>query len=545
MAEFTLRLYPVGVFLAVWFFFMMLLNGIITVSATKFDPETDKVWRFYNTFNPCVMWDHAPADMVAFITATVYMSVDIVYLGIVYCVFFTTRSFVLILFGGAMLFFLAVLSAQFLNIFALDVYREGYTSGELTPSEIETVVTHTSWYSYWLVGQFVTMYLQYYLLDTFIYANSLSDKWWIGPGTPRWIRFSFAFWMVILFSGVGRMLVTTFDWTLQFHRTRGEQPVLLAICNWMTDYFKANAWYWAPSVFMKMVVGRKLGVKVVVKEEKDGGHEGLGVIDPEALIARAHQMLVLLFLLTYLFVDPEMAKDKHSLPFIIGFQIYPFQFAFAPAWLFYMVIMGLALAATLLRDSFRAARRASHLDPYFSTETQSRLRKAHAVLWLLSMAMAMLLLRPSFNGLGVVLFFWALGVPTWILLNVGIGRHHWAFAIVWIGLSIGSVFEPWIALFNLLAMADFTFFVDETQDIRRGRPRKRPYAQTAFGRAIVDAYPHSVLGPLIGQKAIGQLTYSDAHLVLRVGREVTRCWDIGSRRHGMSVAPWAPGWGGG
>ena len=41
------------------------VGGVLTYTVTDYTAETDLVYRYFDTFNPCIFFDHYPANVVA------------------------------------------------------------------------------------------------------------------------------------------------------------------------------------------------------------------------------------------------------------------------------------------------------------------------------------------------------------------------------------------------------------------------------------------------------------------------------------------------
>ena len=62
--EVTVRFFTLGVAFAVSFFATLLVSAIVTFAWTSYSSDTDFVFRFYGVFNPCILFDHYPANVV-------------------------------------------------------------------------------------------------------------------------------------------------------------------------------------------------------------------------------------------------------------------------------------------------------------------------------------------------------------------------------------------------------------------------------------------------------------------------------------------------
>ena len=69
----------IGIFIVAVFLAAMILGGILTFTVTRYTAENDKIYAFYDTFNPCIFFDHYPASLGSLLGLVIVCSASILY----------------------------------------------------------------------------------------------------------------------------------------------------------------------------------------------------------------------------------------------------------------------------------------------------------------------------------------------------------------------------------------------------------------------------------------------------------------------------------
>eukprot|EP00457_Paulinella_chromatophora_P004971 gb/GEZN01004984.1/.p1 GENE.gb/GEZN01004984.1/~~gb/GEZN01004984.1/.p1 ORF type:complete len:578 (+),score=31.45 gb/GEZN01004984.1/:153-1736(+) len=455
----------------------MLIGAIITFTATKFSADTDVVFRFYNKFNPCILWDHEPAATVCTVLVSIWMLVDCIFMLQIQCINFSLDDWGVDMYGNALVMVVIGCNLMFPAEMTTDLYEGGYRSGVLDDAELYLVTVHSMFYFFWLVGQLLCMYYVIRILDWTVYRHSTSTKWWVGNGVPRWLSVLFGFFGFAVLLFCAKVAIKLLYGEEYKNRPKEQVTFVYAAVRILEKQIQSDLWHWLPIVSYKLFIGKKLAVQFHyrVEYQKKGRYgriapssqpspDNRGVIDPEQWICQAHRLIALMCYGAFLFQDPK----KDTVPFLSAFRTAPYSFVFIPFWLLYCLMMLIGLRAAFVRDAAQMALGErertigqQRLDRIFSNKTQYYLRCAVSVIWLCSIVMMAITVRRKALGLAILTIIWACCVPLWAILSVGLSDMIIAFSVVWISLFIGSLYSYVTAFFMLMLMSSFHFFVDD------------------------------------------------------------------------------------
>ena len=124
-----IRIYlrTIGIFIVAAFLAAMILGGILTFTVTRYTAENDKIYAFYDTFNPCIFFDHYPASLGSLLGLVIVCSASILYSMTLFVyshicfpidVHFVTAVAVMVM---------SISDVLFPNVFGVDLYEHGYT----------------------------------------------------------------------------------------------------------------------------------------------------------------------------------------------------------------------------------------------------------------------------------------------------------------------------------------------------------------------------------------------------------------------------------
>ena len=315
----------------------MVIGGFITMVDTQYRPDTDLVFRFYAKFNPCIFFDHFPANLWGMLLIAMFLYFELAMLLFVYlhrtsliagterpekrpC---TDATFLCLMGPIALTFCL------FINIFTSNLYENHDYSiynatkilstnhpnatalelqqlvGNLTKDQrdgvskeiFEAVTVHTNWFILYIVGDILFAVLLWR------YANRLRTEhsWTYQPTAASttmcchrdtkcwsWTRFtayiiyligvpSFCLSLtIILFAYDGRnRLVEDRMW-------KEGTPILQSVMVWFKQTANAASWFALPMLFHHFFVvppGFALKIKLSLKNNDDNDDaNGVGVV---------------------------------------------------------------------------------------------------------------------------------------------------------------------------------------------------------------------------------------------------------------------------
>jgi hypothetical protein len=391
-----LRYNTLAQMVSMFFASTFILGGILTFTVTKYDPKTDIVYRFYDKFNPCIFFDHYPANMVGILGIGVLALVHVIMVLIIWlrrCISIVDApeherplSFLLLsaCLGPILLGYLF-----FVNIFTNNLYDhdEAYTVHNisnfkgnislLTRDEREGVTKRISddvtWHSLWFVFYLVADLT----LAAFIwsYASSLraNKKIWATVAPPTTSCRSHRCWRVarcvycflyffgVIFFGLGVILMLYHaqnplkgsepGYRMGFGREYEAAPLLQRIVHWIIKETRVSLWsslvIWIPghAVFaLPPSVGIDVSLSLSPTKKERSGTDKSGLytsIDPTILLAGCVQVLALLILLTLNF--------EHLSSSAGGLRVRPWSLLFAPAWLSITAVTALSVYMSLHR----------------------------------------------------------------------------------------------------------------------------------------------------------------------------------------------------
>jgi hypothetical protein len=142
------------------------LGGIATYTVTDYTPETDKVFKFYGKFNPCIFFDHYPANIVGLIFMGFMILAGLGYNIVLFLRLQTIGNLWVTCYLGLLICICTCMDICFVNIFSANLYHmdddhahrrlnhpEIRNEQGFTKEEVDTVADHTNWFVLWLLAQ--------------------------------------------------------------------------------------------------------------------------------------------------------------------------------------------------------------------------------------------------------------------------------------------------------------------------------------------------------------------------------------------------------
>ena len=302
---FTVRYWTLAYGFATSFILSMLLGGYVTLVATPYRPNTDLVYRFFAKFNPCIFFDHYPANLWGMLLIALFLYFE---LAMVAFIFLHRTSLVS---GssqpnrrpcsnvtyGCFMGPVAVTFCLFINIFTANLYSKDHEYGVFNATEyvsnsypnvtnekiieivgnltrderdgiskeiFDTVSIHTTWFIIYILGDIV------FALLLWAYANQLvRNKSWTYKSSQTSIcchsKHNFLLWKWIrrLVFGIYVIGVPSFCLSLTIilfaydgknrmvadRMWKDGTPFVQSILVWFKEKANASIWFSLPMLF--------------------------------------------------------------------------------------------------------------------------------------------------------------------------------------------------------------------------------------------------------------------------------------------------------
>ncbi|MEM1034192.1 MAG: hypothetical protein AAGN82_27890 [Myxococcota bacterium] len=401
------------------------VGGLITFTVSEYSRDTDFVFRFYGVFNPCILIDHYPANVVGVITtsAMLFASMGFIVTALLY-VLNMKGAKLLSLSVGFLMALHYVADLLFMNTFTANLYPHGYdhlrdAAGALRPltaTDLHHVRLHTGFYLVWLLGSLCCM--------AAVYRARVRTRW-ARTFKAAYVAGGIAVAHAILHIGQWMM-----NWRREGH------------------VFTPSTWVqWLLSVPPPGVIGTlhplafllfryvfpaHAGVRLSFTLADPGGDpEAQETLDPERWIARAFRIFGASLLVTYLFRDPADVGAPWATQMIIfsGFGVPPYNYLFVPVFVAVGHAFAVGVGLTIVRSGLMRGRRHGRT---------RGLMAVGGVLIFLTWA-ALWLVIPQFDTRGAQALIGALLFPGWVGLTFGLRRRTVLFVVVWVSALISSV----------------------------------------------------------------------------------------------------------
>jgi len=357
---------PVARGYAAAFFGTMLLAGIATFSAVEWSAETDKIILYYGFLNPCVLFDHYPAKVVAMTGMSFFILIGIMYDVMVFFQSYCERKMSNTVWTGVVVWTVTLIHMAFVNVFVTNLYpmqvplerrlhgvHHGLqgavslveqplfveeTNSTLTHAEIDVIELHTAFYIVWLLGEiwFLTLLVQ--MQREYILSRPLPSK--IGYGL----------FCTLAMLGMGMHAAAMLVIILQ-DRPKVEwyfREELQNSVQWAIIYIDAklltSAWGWIPVMFYRWVFAAGRGVRITMSlKEKEGDDGG---IMPEWWVGRALQATSVVLVAGGAFVGTWEQDNTTFFRLASALRSKPFAYFGAPVLLGSFVFAGVGIFFT-------------------------------------------------------------------------------------------------------------------------------------------------------------------------------------------------------
>lgn len=278
--------------LVVGFFFGTYTIGyLLTYYATEQDDATDKIIIFYNEFNPCVFFDHYPANIITCIGISVMMiwKSCMSFFWMIH-ILTTRQGFLKVMFYGLLMGPLVVSQFCFVNVFTANLYEDGYpdipnpnlfnatvrasmTRDELdgvTPEMFNEIIWHSIWFLSYMIGDLVLGVVHW----TQVYK--LGHPWVPAKkGFRKYRAFTIFKWAVcfIFFASYSLFVLSVSFRLFAYNSAVGDRFYVITDSNiyfqkvvfWLTTTFNPEAWFFIPGSLQHYALPDSVGLLFAVR----------------------------------------------------------------------------------------------------------------------------------------------------------------------------------------------------------------------------------------------------------------------------------------
>ena len=100
----------------------MVVGALLTFTVTTYDPETDFIYRFYETFNPCIFFDHFPSSLVSSFILVPMIGCGIMYSLMIFILLVKETGIQYVVLGAFYTVLSITAEACFANVFTSNIY---------------------------------------------------------------------------------------------------------------------------------------------------------------------------------------------------------------------------------------------------------------------------------------------------------------------------------------------------------------------------------------------------------------------------------------
>lgn len=439
----------------IFFGFLMGLGALITFVWSDYSSETDFVFRFYNVFNPCILVDHYPANVVGVVVACAMLFASMGFVGTLVLYVQKLRGATQLSLGVGLLVVVHYLvDLLFLNVFTANLYPHGEAhlrdaSGAVVPltaTDVHHLKLHTFFYVLWLCGTFCAMVAVYRVRARLPLSRTAKALYLTGVVAVIHSILQMAQWMVN-WQGEGHVFVPTtwVQWLLALPPS-GLIPTLHPLAFLLFRFL--------------MPAGEGVTLRFALVEPDDDAQE---TVDPERWIGLAFRIFGISLLGTYLLQDPSRAGTRWATQMILfnGFSQAPYNYLFVPVFVAVGHALAIGVALTVARSILMRGR----------DHTMTRALTGLGGLLVVLCWTALWLVIPQFDTRGAQALLGMVLFPLWSLATFGLQRRTVLFSAVWVAALVSSIWAVSAAAqtaANLVIVGLLMFYGELMRDERLG-----------------------------------------------------------------------------
>ncbi len=368
------------------FLLTMIVGAIVTFTATYYDPKTDFIYKYYDTFNPCIFFDHEPSSYVtSFLIAlmaiigilckshtdSLYLfdldcyaerSISILTLSVSYWVLDSLGIFIVlvkesniqyIILGAFFTAFMVAAEAMFVNVFTSNIYvhvdeANLNATAPLTDDDMHEIWFHTMWYVLYLILHVIGMMFMLHV------SPILSKQATTLKGYVLW---GIGFFGLALGTSGLVLALTLGEEGRKLGLAYSKLSTFKYVILWCHKHAKTALWHWVPVFCYRFIVDANLGLKLTFSQStllaKDRGVAALRdlhTLEPGHFFDSAFGVLAALLFGSLLMDSPYIEGRETVLPVAAGFRELPYSFLFAPTWLILSIVIAIGVVTTVIRE---------------------------------------------------------------------------------------------------------------------------------------------------------------------------------------------------
>mmetsp|Transcript_90058 Transcript_90058/g.259596 ORF Transcript_90058/g.259596 Transcript_90058/m.259596 type:complete len:559 (-) Transcript_90058:61-1737(-) len=363
---------PVSRLYAGAFFATLILSAFATFKAVEWSADTDKIVLYYGFINPCILFDHYPAKVVAMTGMSFFILLGVLYDWMIFFQAYCERRLAGTVWAGIVVWTVTLIHMAFVNVFVTNLYPPEEASGRrlhgvhaglngtlalieepmfgetpLTPQDMQVIVIHTAFYIVWLLGEIWMMSLLITIRRDYIFSR------------PFWNKVGYGVFAFIAILGMGMHAAAMMVIILQdkpkpewYFREEMKNSVQWAIIYIDAKLF-TSAWGWIPVMFYRWVFSPGIGVRLTMGLH---ANDADGSVLPEWWVGRAFQATAAVLVAGGAFVLQWQTDNTTFFRLAAPLRSKPFAYFGAPVLLASFVFVGAGLFLTCVQRNLMRGR---------------------------------------------------------------------------------------------------------------------------------------------------------------------------------------------
>ena len=329
----TIRFRPLAHAHLILFVVGLGFGALFTMTMSGWNADEDKIMRFYEAFNPCLLFDWWPAKGVVAPFWNAMMWVDMLYFVLI-LLYLVARQAppTMLVASGIMCTIMLVSSAAFMNVGVTALYPEHHghshrrlehplladstnvTNGTgangtnpLTEADIDVLGLHTGFYIQWLLAHAAAMVFVWFVareINGYPSGAAFAGRYRVHRYALRalYVFGMLAQWMAAL----GMLLIVnhrTSNWVAVYGYSTFVQELVVAFCR----AIKPELWHFLPLFCYLYLIRREAGVSFTFSLTPPS--KGAWHVTPERTISWVFGVFLIMLFHGYLFENPSDLMD--------------------------------------------------------------------------------------------------------------------------------------------------------------------------------------------------------------------------------------------
>jgi predicted acylesterase/phospholipase RssA len=458
--DLTIRFRTLALLATICFLLAVGAGGILTLTLSDYEADRDYIMRVFGRWNPCVFFDHFPANSVALPIAALFCVVMSVWIFGLLAVSVLIGDPTLALGStvASMIHLFSVLNMP--NVFAANLYEHGYHEADedITSDDVARVVIHTAFYGLLLFCSGINS------INLLNVMRRAGGKVHVSAWLPA------ASLVILLFQGLYYFL-----FVLQGKVDISPNTAVQYAMVWIQDAAAVRSYAWVPLLVMPYLPPTEMGIRVTFRTFRDlpgGLHLHNDHTDPDALstswsrlrparvFSVAFRLLAAGLVLTYAMTDP-LSNSGATSALASAFREVPFRYFFVPLWMAIMLLVLVSVTATVAQRQLIGVGYVKFV-------------VVAALSLMLAMLLSLEIIIPQIESTGAFLAILIFAMNLWFASHVE-PRLSWSrssrlvvYCVIFTTLALLSVFlrdSTWAIIFNagfVVCLCLFEFFFAAT-----------------------------------------------------------------------------------